>query len=419
MALTRVTPNIIAVANNVTNKTVGNTTSIPSFTFDGSGVVTSASNVAISGAGITANTVANSAFQTGSVENYLRGANLDFGMRNRIINGAMTIDQRNTTISASDSGWQYAVDRWAAYQNISSSKFTLAGSSTAPTGFTNSLLATSSSAYSLGASEFFTVRQPIEGFNTADLGWGTANAKTVTLSFWVRSSVTGTFAGFIQNANDGSRTYPFTYTISSANTFEQKSITIAGDTSGTWLTNNGAGPAVCFSMGCGSTYLGTANAWTGSTIFGVTGQTNLVATNGATWYVTGCQLEVGSTATSFDYLDYGRSLIQCQRYYYVITRGAGAYFANGFYYSSSHMIAIVQFPVTMRATPTLSATSGADYYQIYRNSSNDGFNSLTLSSVSNITGSLQNTTEISGTSGVAGGVYADNASILVAVQAEL
>jgi hypothetical protein len=287
-----------------------------------------------------------------------------FGFKNRIINGAMVLNQRNTTISASDSGWQYAVDRWAAFQNISSSKFTLAGSSTAPTGFTNSLLATSSSAYTLGASEFFTIRQPIEGFNWSDLGWGTANAKTVTLSFWVRSSVTGTFAGFIQNANDGSRSYPFTYTISLANTFEQKSITIAGDTSGTWLTNNGAGPAVCFSMGCGSTYLGTANAWTGSTVFGVTGQTNLVATNGATWFITGCQIEVGSTATSFDYRPYGTELALCQRYYQTSYQGSAVGSATttnaiGFWYAatSNYGNLVVYLRTTMRSQPTVTLYS--------------------------------------------------------------
>ena len=281
-----------------------------------------------------------------------------FGFKNRIINGAMTLNQRNTTISASDSGWQYAVDRWAAFQSISSSKFTLAGSSTAPTGFTNSLLATSSSAYTLSASEFFTVRQPIEGFNSA-FGWGTANAQEVTLSFWVRSSVTGTFAGFIQNANDGSRTYPFTYTISLANTFEYKTITIDGDTSGTWLTNNGAGPAVCFSMGCGSTYLGTADAWTGSTIFGVTGQTNLVATNGATWFVTGVQFEVGSTATSFDYRPIGTELALCQRYALKYNTDAivYAFIGTGYATSTTNANISLPLPVQMRTAPTVTAST--------------------------------------------------------------
>jgi len=298
------------------------------------------------------------------------------GFKNRIINGAMVLNQRNTTISASDSGWQYAVDRWAAFQSISSSKFTLAGSSTAPTGFTNSLLATSSSAYTLSASEFFTIRQPIEGFNWSDLGWGTANAKTVTLSFWVRSSVTGTFAGFIQNANDGSRSYPFTYTISLANTFEYKTITIEGDTSGTWLTNNGAGPAVCFSMGCGSTYLGTAGAWTGSTVFGVTGQINLVATNGATWFITGCQLEVGSTATSFDYRSYGTELALAQRYYQAFFGPTTTGIGNG---STNVNDVVIPLFVPLRASPTMGSCNGA----AFTSSAYNSFTSVTPTVVLN------------------------------------
>jgi len=141
-------------------------------------------------------------------------------------------------------------------------------------------------------------RQPIEGFNTADLMFGTANAQTVTLSFWVRSSLTGSFSGALYNSV-GNRCYPFSYTISSANTWEQKTVTIAGDTSGTWIgATNGIGLYVNFSLGVGTTYSGTANTW--GTAFSVTGATSLVATNGATLYITGVQLEKGSTATSFD-----------------------------------------------------------------------------------------------------------------------
>jgi hypothetical protein len=259
--LTKVTPNIIAVANNVTNRTVGNTTSIPSFTFDGSGVVTSASNVAISGAGITANTVANSAFQTGSVENYLRGANLDFGMRNRIINGAMRIDQRNSGAANTPVHDGFALDRykWALSQT---SKLTVQQDSSSNTvaGFTSSMKVTSSSAYSVGSSDYFFVRQDIEGNNVADLAWGTANARPITLSFWVRSSLTGTFGGSLRNS-DGSRSYPFSYTINSANTWEYETITIPGDTSGTWLTTNGIGISCSFGLGAGSSFSGTAGSW--------------------------------------------------------------------------------------------------------------------------------------------------------------
>ena len=236
-------------------------------------------------------------------------------MKNRIINGAMVIDQRNAgaAVTALDS---YATDRWQ-YEGSQTSKFTLqqnAGSVTPPTGFTNYYGATSSSAYSLGASDFFMICQRIEGFNIADLGWGTATAQTVTISFWVRSSLTGTFGGSLRNSA-ANRSYPFSYTISAANTWEYKTVTIAGDTSGTWVTNNGIGIRLVFSLGAGATFSGTAGSWSGNNFVSATGATSVVGTNGATFYITGCQLEVGSTATSFDYRPYGTELALCQRYY--------------------------------------------------------------------------------------------------------
>jgi hypothetical protein len=231
--------------------------------------------------------------------------------KNRIINGAMVINQRG--FSGSNSNNTYTLDRWVMGTDLDN-KFTLSQSSTAPVGFNNSLFVTSSSAYSVPAGGFYRITQFIEGYNIADLNWGTANAKTVTLSFWVRSSLTGTFGGSLYNS-DGSRSYPFTYTISSANTWEQKSVTIAGDTSGTWQTTTSSGVAVNFSMAMGSNYLGPAGAWASALYVSATGSTNILATNGATWYVTGVQLEVGSTATSFDYRPYGTELQLCQRYY--------------------------------------------------------------------------------------------------------
>ena len=237
--------------------------------------------------------------------------------RNRIINGDMRIDQRNAgaSVTATTSNL-YTVDRWRAYAS-QSSKYTVqqnAGSVTPPVGFTNYLGVTSSSAYTVGAGEFFLINQNIEGFNVADLGWGTANAKTVTLSFWVRSSLTGTFGGAFNN-DASNRSYPFTYTISSANTWEQKTVTITGDTSGTWLTTNGIGVQLQFGLGVGSTYSGTAGAWAGSAYYSATGATSVVGTNGATFYITGVQLEVGSTATPFERRLYGQELALCQRYY--------------------------------------------------------------------------------------------------------
>jgi hypothetical protein len=298
--------------------------------------------------------------------------------KNRIINGNMVINQRGGTISASNSGWTYGLDRWAAYQNIASSKFTIQQSSTAPTGFTNSLLATSSSAYSVGSGDFFGIRQPIEGFNTADLAWGTANAKTVILSFWVRCSVTGTFAGFIQDANAGTAQYPFTYTVNAANTFEYKTVTIVGPTIGSWQTNSNGGPAVVFNMGAGSSFFGTANVWTASAIYGVSGQTNLVATNGATWFLTGVQFEVGTQATTFTTAggSYGAELALCQRYCNVYGENIYSVFGTmAWAFSGTGFSSITEFPVEMRAVPTVSYTGNT---RAVSGSSSDAVTSVTF-----------------------------------------
>ena len=286
---------------------------------------------------------------------------------NRIINGAMTIDQRNAGASVTNTGLDvFPVDRWNISGSVAS-KFTAqqnAGSVTPPTGFVNYLGMTSSSAYTVGTSELFYVRQKIEGFNVSDLAWGTANAKTVTLSFWVYSSLTGTFGGSLTNGA-ADRSYPFTFIINSANTWEYKTVTIAGDTSGTWLKTNGIGLLVFLSLGAGSTYSGTAGAWAGATYTSATGATSVVGTNGATFYITGVQLEVGSTATSFDYLDYGRSLIQCQRYY--AKMGTGGYsnytaLASGVATATNSGNLFVKYPVTMRASATIAYSNVAYSY---------------------------------------------------------
>ena len=219
-------------------------------------------------------------------------------LKNRIINGDFRIDQRNAGASVTPADNAYTLDRWQSRLS-QASKYSVQQSSTAPTGFKNSLLVTSLSAYTVGASEFFQVRQIIEGYNVADLEFGAASAQTITISFWVRSSLTGTFGGVLSNS-DGSRAYVFSYTINAANTFEQKSITIAGDTTGTWLTTSGGGFVVAWSLGAGSSVSTTAGAWNGSLFRGVTGGTSVVGTNGATFYITGVQLEIGTSATPFE-----------------------------------------------------------------------------------------------------------------------
>ena len=234
--------------------------------------------------------------------------------KNKIINGAMEIDQRNAGASTTAQG--YKVDRWGYFAS-GSPTFNLqqnAGSVTPPTGFTNYLGATSTSAYSMGSTDRAGFFQAIEGFNIADLGWGTANAKTVTLSAWVRSSLTGTFGGVVANSAYN-RCYVFSYTISAANTWEYKTITITGDTTGTWLTTNGAGINLSFAFGAGSGAVTTAGSWGSTAYFAPTGQVNVAGTNGATFYITGVQLEVGSVATEFERRPYGTELALCQRYY--------------------------------------------------------------------------------------------------------
>jgi hypothetical protein len=282
--------------------------------------------------------------------------------RNRIINGAMVIDQRNagasvsTTVTATPT---YTLDRFA-YQCSVASKFTVqqnAASVTPPTGFKNYLGVTSTSAYSVLSADYFLLRQPIEGFNTADLGFGAAGASTVTISFWVRSSLTGTFGGSLENgASD--RSYPFTYTISVANTWEQKSITIAGDTSGTWVgATNASSFLVIFSLGMGSTYSGTAGAWAAGNFLSATGATSVVGTNGATFYITGVQLEAGTTASPFEYRQYGTEYALCQRYFQMLGKGLNgspAYTVYGIvtWESATTAWGTVPLKVTMRTQPT-------------------------------------------------------------------
>ena len=285
-------------------------------------------------------------------------------MKNRIINGAMVIDQRNAGASVTQTtSVIYSVDRWAIY-GTQASKFTVqqnAGSVTPPIGFVNYLGATSSSAYSVGASETFIIRQNIEGFNISDLGWGTASAKTVTISFQVYSSLTGTFGGSLENSAEN-RSYPFTYTVSSANTWTTASVTVAGDTTGTWLTTNGVGIRLNFSLGTGSTNSGTAGSWAGATYYSATGATSVVGTNGATFYITGVQLEVGSSATGFEYRQYGTELNLCQRYFEILYGASNGYFLQSYFLSSSNYDAQWFYATPKRAAPTVGLTSGGSWY---------------------------------------------------------
>jgi hypothetical protein len=292
------------------------------------------------------------------------------GSRNRVINGDMRLDQRNAGASVTPNN-SYTFDRWQG-QNSQTSKYTVQQTTTSASFFTKALLVTSSSAYSVVSGDYFFLNQPVEAFNTDDLAYGTASAKTTTLSFWVRSSLTGTFGGSIRNyAVD--RSYPFSYTITSANTYEYKTVTIPGDTSGTWVAGtNSVGLYLVFCIGAGSSFLSTANAWAAGNFVGPTGQTSVVGTSGATFYITGVQLEPGTVATPFERRSYGQELSLCQRYYKVYSS-----VSLGLSATASACGGVVWWPTTMRSVPTISnasfsANSGSNGTVTALNTSVDG-----------------------------------------------
>ena len=310
-------------------------------------------NTPSAGSVVTAS-IANNAVTPAKMAN--GGAEL--GYRNRIINGAMVIAQRGT--GTTTTAFVNQVDQFQVATNAGT--FTFGQSTNAPANFSNSAVVTNTASLTPSGTNYYSIRNVIEGLNVTDLAWGTANAKTVTLSFWVRSSVTGTFGGSVFNGSVN-RSYPFTYAISSANTWEQKSITITGDTTGTWATDNTAGIYIEWALGTGSTYQGTAGTWAAARYQGATGQTQWSTTSGATFYITGVQLEVGNNATGFDYRPYGTELALCQRYYQTIgyyLYGAGASGGGNSWVGW-------QFKVTMRANPTIANpnSSGGALNQAY------------------------------------------------------
>jgi hypothetical protein len=281
-----------------------------------------------------------------------------YSFKNRIINGAMAIDQRNAGASVTGTAsLVYNLDRYASLVNTDG-VMTFQRVADAPTGFQYSLKATATTAdASLSATQRAILLQRIEGFNSADLMLGSASAVPFTLSFWVKSSLTGTFGGAFQN-NDSNRAYPFTYSISAANTWEQKTVTITGDTTGTWNTTTGTGLQICWGLGVGTTYSATAGSWQAGDFNSATGGVSVIGTLNATWYITGVQLEKGSTATSFDYRPYGAELALCQRYYYQANQfSTYSPIGVGRAWSSGNGNAPFYVPVAMRSNPTITYSS--------------------------------------------------------------
>jgi hypothetical protein len=291
----------------------------------------------------------------------------------------MRIDQRNAgaAVSLPTASTLYTLDRWACNKDTAGATVTAQQSSVVPSGFTKALLFTVSTGAAAGASDQNLFQQIVEGVNVGDLGWGTSSAQSVSVSFWVRSSVIGTYGLSLSNSA-ANRAYLATYSIDVANTWEYKTVVIPGDTTGTWLTDNSSGIRVRWDFGSGSSRQGTAGSW-GTTLFNtVSTRANLIGTSGATLYITGVQLEAGPTATPFERRPYSVELGMCQRYYYRITSSTVfGPFAIGHCTLSTVANLIVNFPVTMRIPPAALDSSAAATFQL-----SDGVTAITCTSVS-------------------------------------
>jgi len=319
--------------------------------------------------------------------------NSDVHFRNRIINGDMRIDQRAAGANSKPIGDGYdgMVDRYRTVFT-GSSKFTVGQNldsiSTLPPGFIN-CMGVKPSGNAVSSSDYNTIIQKIEGTNVDDFGWGTANAKTITLSFWVRSSNTGTFGGAITNSAVN-RSYPFTYTINTANNWEYETITIPGDTTGTWLSNNSTGMQVVWSLGTGSTFSGTANTWAANSFYSATSATSIMGNSTNTWYLTGVQLEPGSTATPFEHRPYEMELALCQRYYWQTGTTGNI---PAWTWVSTQLGTTFWFPVPMRSAPTTATvTTATNVYNFYMAGSVSQFNSITFNNADTRSSDLYATT---------------------------
>ena len=346
--------------------------------------------------------------------------------RNLIINGKADVFQRSLSgseVTCNSGSNSYCMDRWYTRGESSLGVFKLIQQdiSSDGQGAPHALKVSVTTNVTPGSGDVYKIAQRIEGKNIGHLSYGTSNAKTITLSFLVKSSVTGTHSGSLMNSAQN-RSYPFTYTISSADTWEQKSITIPGDTGGTWVINTGIGLELNFDMGSGSGKRGSAGSWIGSRAEGATGAVQVISSANATWFITKVQIEVGSKATDFEHRSYGDELAKCQRYYYVLADGSAAadeYVGNGRAWSSTQPELTVRWSVVMRSAPSFVHPTGTNYYQ-WRNGSNEAY----LDDLSFTNGTTRSAIIYkTGTSGLtAGGAYRvqlGNASAYLHFNAEL
>ena len=290
----------------------------------------------------------------------LIGSQTALSNRNLIINGAMQVSQRGTSHQVTTAvGGYFTCDRWrfsqfnsyAADVDITMSQETDTPNQT----FKNSFKALVVTGTSIVAGDAIVIEQIIEGQDIVRLAQGTSDAKKFTVSFWVKASATGTYCISLHSGKSfgSNRSHVKEYTISSANTWEYKTVTVNGDTSGTWAEDNGAGLSLAFTLGAGSTYQGAADTWSDNDYFATSNQTQLTETTNATWLVTGVQLEVGEQATPFEHRSFADELARCMRYGFNIAQTVSGRAGAGQAISSTQADILVNHPVTMRAAPTL------------------------------------------------------------------
>jgi hypothetical protein len=236
------------------------------------------------------------------------------GRRNLVINGEMQVSQRVGTTATATANGSYIIDRFRTHV-LGGGAYTVQQVTDTPAGFKNAAKVTITTAdSSIAAGDYYIMQYRMEGTDIGHLNCGTSDAETVTLSFWVKSSLTGNFGGAMRNAA-ADRNYPYLYNIAQANTWEKKSITLTLDTTGTWLATTGQGLVFMWDFGSGTTFQGTADQWQAGNFHSAGSQVKLIATNSSTWYVTGVQLEIGSTATDFEHKSFGEELSLCKRYF--------------------------------------------------------------------------------------------------------
>ena len=342
--------------------------------------------------------------------------------KNIIINGDMSLAQRSTSVSSITGAGYNTIDRYRLGGSVPGT-WTQSQATDVPTGqgFATSLKMDCTTAASQASGDSMYIQTKFEGQNLQYLKKGTSSAESTTLSFWVKTNKTGTYIAMLLD-NDNNRTISKAYTVSSANTWENKSVTFAGDTSGALGNDNGASLELYFWLSAGSdSSSGTLNtSWNSITAANnAVGQVNLADSTSNEWYVTGVQLEAGTTASDFEFLPVDVNLGRCQRYFFLMCRGDQLDVGAGGYYNSGQIFCEVPLPVTMRTTPSLVATSGTNYYRMFGNNTNDPFDALQLGGGQSTLMQVYQTTGISGTTGVAGWLRTNNASASVAAESEL